>query len=306
MLTGKGTPGGLSASKESTKASKESTNDSKSDSKDSKDALKDSTDALKDSTDAVKESTDALKEPTDSLKEPTGSLKDSTNSSTVLPTLCFSTGLDLAEFIAPNKERFEAYWGLVQETWMLLTSFPKVLVAAVVGEARGGGCLLAMTADYRVMVKPQAGSGGEKKGKENSPVIGLDDVSRGLTVPPWLIGHLAYLVGGRRAERMVQLGECLGAQEAAQAGLVDEVCEDVKTCLAQAHEMAQKLAEMPEQGRWMTKDMARRELFRFLSEEEDRKYDVEFFSKFVQHPEVQKNLVASKREAEGKSAEGEK
>ena len=190
----------------------------------------------------------------------------------------FSHGLDINEFIAPQKERFEAYWNLVQEAWMLMTSFPKILVADINGSAISGGCMLAMACDYRVMYKSEKSQ------------IGFNEVSNGLVVPPWLISHFAYLVGNRKSERILQTGKLLSATEALEVGLVDEVVESFAAGQEAAEKAVHDLLKSPDQGRWMVKDMSRRELFRFLSEEDDRRYDIEFFSKFVQHPEVQQIL----------------
>ncbi|KNH01399.1 32-trans-enoyl-CoA isomerase mitochondrial precursor [Perkinsela sp. CCAP 1560/4] len=190
----------------------------------------------------------------------------------------FSLGLDMNEFIHPVKERFEAFWNLVQETWMLMTSFPKVLVADVTGSAISGGCMLAMACDYRVMYSSEKCQ------------IGFNDVTNGLVVPPWLISHFAYLIGNRQSERLLQTGKLLTADEALKVGLIDEVVPSIAECHGAANEAVKRLLQSPDQGRWMVKDMSRRELFRFLSEEDDRRYDIEFFSKFVQHPDVQKNL----------------
>ena len=190
----------------------------------------------------------------------------------------FSLGLDINEFIQPQKERFEAYWNLVQEAWMLLTSFPKVLIADINGSAISGGCMLAMACDYRVMHATEKAQ------------IGFNEVTNGLVVPPWLISHFSYLVGNRKSEILLQTGKLLSASEAKELGLVDETVDSIDACHDAAQKAAQLLLQSPDQGRWMVKDMSRRELFRFLSEEDDRRYDIEFFSKFVQHPDVQKNL----------------
>jgi 3,2-trans-enoyl-CoA isomerase len=197
----------------------------------------------------------------------------------------FSAGLDITEFINPDKARFEQFWSSLQEVWMLMTSFPKVLVAAISGHSPAGGCLLAMTADYRVMVSGPA---------ERPYRIGLNEVPVGITVPPWLINHFASIVGPRTSERMLQLGELVTAEQALRIGLVDEVVSDSAALEASTKAAIARFLSVPDQGRWMTKDMSRRDLFRFLSEDEDRKYDLEFFAKFVQHPDIQKNIATYK------------
>ena len=184
----------------------------------------------------------------------------------------FSAGLDLNEFTNPNKEQFEKFWSSLQEVWMLMTSFPKVLIAGVNGHSPAGGCLLAMTADYRVMMEGPA---------EKPFLIGLNEVPVEITVPPWLINHFATLVGPRTAERMLQLGELIPASRALAIGLVDEVVADRAALDAATSAAMARFLAVPQDGRRLTKDASRSSLFRLLSGPEERRHDMEFFSALV-------------------------
>ncbi|MHB8879566.1 MAG: enoyl-CoA hydratase/isomerase family protein, partial [Myxococcaceae bacterium] len=65
----------------------------------------------------------------------------------------FSFGFDVPHLVRYSKEEFIAHWlerftGLYRQ----LFSFPKPLVAALNGHTVAGGCMLALTADLRLMV----------------------------------------------------------------------------------------------------------------------------------------------------------
>ena len=91
-----------------------------------------------------------------------------------------------------------------------LGRLPQLVVAAIGGDAMGGGCELALACDVRVMA---AGPW----------LIGLPEVSAG--IPPGAGGtaRLARAVGPARATSMILRSRVLTPEEARDAGLVDEV-----------------------------------------------------------------------------------
>lgn len=103
-------------------------------------------------------------------------------------------------------------------------------IAAINGYAFGGGCELALACDLRVA-------------SENA-VIGQTEIELGI-VPGWGgTQRLSRLIGDPAARRMVFFGQRLGAESAAELGLVGEVVpqEDLDTVVS---EMARELAEKP-------------------------------------------------------------
>lgn len=91
-----------------------------------------------------------------------------------------------------------------------LSRVPQVVVAAIDGDACGGGCELALACDIRVM------SDGPYR-------IGLPELSAG--IPPGAGGtqRLMAAVGPARARAMVLQAQTLTPQEALAAGLVDTI-----------------------------------------------------------------------------------
>lgn len=195
----------------------------------------------------------------------------------------FSAGLNLAELIVeeggdpakPDKRlvSFMAHIGAVTRAWL---SFPKPMVASINGASPAGGCMLALTADYRVM------QSGEKH------KIGLNETQVGVSAPWWLSTMLQDTVGVRRGERMLQLGELVGPEEALEMGLVDEVMPTEAETLARAVEMAAKFAAVPDHSRRDTKQALRGP---FVAKMEDRAaQDATAFATHVMDLNVQKQL----------------
>ncbi|GET91231.1 3,2-trans-enoyl-coA isomerase, mitochondrial precursor, putative [Leishmania tarentolae] len=205
--------------------------------------------------------------------------------SSAIPTV-FSAGLDLAEVHNPKPDRVAVFWQSFQEMWLIFNSFPKPIIAAITGNSPAAGCIVAMGCDYRVMAR------GPKDNTNSSRLyrIGLNETKLGLVAPPWVMPAYAYLMGSRQAERMLQLGETPVADDAQKLGLVDEVAADEERAIEVAYQQAERFLSVPQQSRWMARDMMRREYLQMLASDEERNYDTEFFTQFVQSPEVQKNL----------------
>ena len=115
---------------------------------------------------------------------------------------------------------------LTHRTLTALGRLPQVVIAAIDGDAQGGGCELALACDIRVM------SDGPYR-------IGLPELSAG--IPPGAGGtqRLMAAVGAARARAMVLGARVLAPQEALDAGLVDAVSSDpMETALGIAERVA--------------------------------------------------------------------
>lgn len=134
-----------------------------------------------------------------------------------------------------------SYVGLVGSMSETLYGFPKPLVAAIDGPSPAGGCMLALTADYRVMTA------------NDKYVIGLNEVAVGIRAPWWLCDMMSDCVGRRQAERLLQLGLLVPASQAHTLGLVDELQASGSATLARAVEVASDFARRPARARSETK-----------------------------------------------------
>jgi enoyl-CoA hydratase len=141
----------------------------------------------------------------------------------------FCPGLDLvalAEYDRGAMRRFMtsfagAVWGLY--------GLPKPVVAAVGGAAVAGGCILALTADHRVL-------------KRGAP-IGLNEVKVGVPLPWSATRLLRATLHAPALSRVALLGRNFTDAEAVGLGLADEVAEAEgfeATCLARLAEYADK------------------------------------------------------------------
>jgi enoyl-CoA hydratase len=112
----------------------------------------------------------------------------------------------------PNLERIHRVFNRLQ-------LMPKPVIAAINGDAMGGGCELALSCDYRLMAR------GENK-------IGLIEVLIGIT--PGAAGaiRLARIIGPEKAVQMILDGVVLDADEAQKIGIIykavdkDKLLED--------------------------------------------------------------------------------
>lgn len=126
----------------------------------------------------------------------------------------FIAGADVSEFTkATSPEQAAEYTRFGQQVLHRFSKLPQVKVAAINGACLGGGCELALSCDWRVMVD-------DPKAK-----IGLPEVNLGI-FPAWGgTTKLPRLVGLPAALDIVLNGKQLEGRRAKKVGLVDEVVE---------------------------------------------------------------------------------
>ena len=141
----------------------------------------------------------------------------------------FCPGLDLVSLIEYDRPAMRRFLGVFAELVHNLYASKKPLVCAVNGHAVAGGCILALTADYRI-AKPTA-------------QIGLNEVKVGVPLP-WSVGKLLEASVGRGSlARVALLGRNFAGDEAIRIGLVDELADDdsfESVCLERLEEFAEK------------------------------------------------------------------
>lgn len=124
----------------------------------------------------------------------------------------FIAGADVSEFTkVTSPEQAKEYTRFGQQTFHRFSKLPQVTVAAINGACLGGGCEIALSCDYRVMVD-------DPKAK-----IGLPEVNLGI-FPAWGgTTKLPRLVGLPAALDMILQGKQVDGKRAKRMGLVDEV-----------------------------------------------------------------------------------
>jgi len=124
----------------------------------------------------------------------------------------FQAGADIAELRRMSPlELLRWNEGIVRIN-AALESLPQPVIAAINGAAMGGGLELALACTIRVM--------------EESAKIGLPEVKLGIIPGTGGTIRLPRLIGIGRAAKLVLTGDPIGAKDALDLGLVDEIVPD--------------------------------------------------------------------------------
>jgi enoyl-CoA hydratase/carnithine racemase len=142
----------------------------------------------------------------------------------------FAAGADVKEMAAMSYADMVARSGALQSAFTAVARIPKPVVAAVTGYALGGGCELALCADFRVC--------------GDNAKLGQPEILLGVIPGAGGTQRLPRLVGPARAKEMIFSGRFVDADEALRIGLVDRVvpADDVYTA---AREMAARFVGGP-------------------------------------------------------------
>ena len=106
---------------------------------------------------------------------------------------------------------------------------PKVVIAAVNGFAFGGGCEVALAADFRVAVKKAQ--------------FGQLEINLGIIPGAGGTQRLPRLVGVSKAKELILTGDIIGADEALAIGLVNHVVETNEELIPFCEKMAGKIVK---------------------------------------------------------------
>lgn len=125
----------------------------------------------------------------------------------------FSAGADIAELeaIAGDPSRQESNRQAIRAAQRALARADKPTIAEIRGACMGGGCGIAIHCDMRFAA--------------NTARFGITPARLGLIYPLNDTKQLMDLVGPAKAKSMLFTGRVVGAEEALQIGLVDELHE---------------------------------------------------------------------------------
>ena len=142
----------------------------------------------------------------------------------------FAAGADVKEFAGQDHAYMLRDAGRLMSALDAIARIPKPVIAAVTGYALGGGCELALTADFRV-------SADDARWGQPEILLGIIPGVGGTQ-------RLPRLIGPAKAKDLIYTGRFVDAQEALEIGLVDVVvpkADVYSTALA----MAAKFAKGP-------------------------------------------------------------
>ncbi|XP_063984817.1 enoyl-CoA delta isomerase 1, mitochondrial-like [Diachasmimorpha longicaudata] len=191
-----------------------------------------------------------------------------------LPTV-FCAGLDIMEMYKPEVKRCTEFWTNLQDTWIVLNELPIPTVAAINGACPAGGCLLAQSCEYRVIV-------------DGKHTIGLNETRLGIIAPFWFQEGYIRTIGYRRAELALLRGELFLPQQALECGLVDELVSNKEDALASAEKYIDCYRHIAPSARAMTKKILREPMVQRLVK--NRETDTAMFIDEVTKPKTQTNL----------------
>ncbi|MFC8248103.1 enoyl-CoA hydratase/isomerase family protein [Streptomyces chartreusis] len=142
----------------------------------------------------------------------------------------FAAGADIKEMQAMDHTAMVLRARGLQESFTAVARIPKPVVAAVTGYALGGGCELALCADFRIAA--------------DNAKLGQPEILLGLIPGAGGTQRLARLIGPSKAKDLIFTGRMVKADEARELGLVDRVVAGDQV-YAEAHAWAAKLAQGP-------------------------------------------------------------
>lgn len=142
----------------------------------------------------------------------------------------FAAGADVRELASASHAEMVAWSRRISAGIGALASVPKPTVSAITGYALGGGLEIALSTDRRIAA--------------DDAKLGLPEILLGVIPGGGGTQRLARLVGEAAAKDLVYTGRFVGAAEALEMGLVDEVVP-AEEVYDRAHAYAAQFAEGP-------------------------------------------------------------
>ncbi|MEU6406964.1 enoyl-CoA hydratase-related protein [Streptomyces sp. NPDC046985] len=142
----------------------------------------------------------------------------------------FAAGADIKEMRAMDHAAMVLRARALQDSFTAVARIPKPVVAAVTGYALGGGCELALCADFRIAA--------------DDAKLGQPEILLGLIPGAGGTQRLSRLIGPSKAKDLVFTGRMVKADEALALGLVDRLVPAAEVYQA-AHAWAARLAQGP-------------------------------------------------------------
>jgi enoyl-CoA hydratase len=122
----------------------------------------------------------------------------------------FSAGVDLPRLLQGGPAYVREFLPALHRLYDAVFFHPKPIVAAVNGHAVAGGCVLACTADTRLMA-------------DNGTRIGVTELLVGVPFPPLAFEIMRYATAPRFFPAVIFSGATFAPPEAIARGLIDEI-----------------------------------------------------------------------------------
>lgn len=188
----------------------------------------------------------------------------------------FCPGLDLKELESLPRERLRPLMRRFNALIRRVVVYPGPTVAALSGHAIGGGCLLALACDRRVMARAGAR-------------LGLSEVNLGIPLPAGSTAMLTALYPARGIEQVVLEGDGFGGERAFELGLVERLAE-ADGVVEEACRLAAQLGSRPRGAYATAKRYLRWGLGEAMAERDEA--ELECFLDHWFEPETQDRVAA--------------
>ena len=142
----------------------------------------------------------------------------------------FAAGADIKEMADMDYAAMAAHSRTLQDCFTAVARIPKPVIAAITGYALGGGCELALCADFRVAA--------------DNAKLGQPEIQLGIIPGAGGTQRLPRLIGPAKAKDLIFTGRHVDAAEALEIGLVDKVVP-AEEVYATAVAMAARYANGP-------------------------------------------------------------
>nr|CAH7725972.1 unnamed protein product [Callosobruchus chinensis] len=186
----------------------------------------------------------------------------------------FSAGLDIMEMYKPNQDRLKEFWTTLQDCWIKLYGCSYPTVAVINGHSPAGGCLLAMSCEYRIM--------------QTNCTIGLNETLLGIVAPLWFISTMKNVIGHRQSELALTQGKMFTTDDALKVELIDETMNSKDEGMEKAKAFLAKFAKIPPMARSITKQYIRGPTIQEMVK--NKQVDLDNFLQFTNNPQVQQSL----------------
>jgi len=146
----------------------------------------------------------------------------------------FSIGFDIPELYELEKTELTDFYTTYNRLSIDLYTFPKPTVAAIVGHAIAGGCILTLCCDFRII-------------SEGKKFMGLNEIKLGLPVPYPADCILRDLVDTTSARDIMEEGEFSLPDKSLEMGIVDQVVP-LDEVIPKSIDKAKIMGDMPKEA----------------------------------------------------------
>jgi enoyl-CoA hydratase/carnithine racemase len=173
-------------------------------------------------------SSDVIKEIAEGIRKLSSSLEVRVVIFTGEGDKAFSAGADLKERQKMSERETLDFVTSIQRTWQTIAELPMPTIAAINGDAFGGGLELALACDIRIM--------------STTAMVGLPECSLGIIPGAGGTQRLPRIIGFAHAMDMIFSARRISAEKACDLGLINYLASDPTSTRILAHDHAKSIA----------------------------------------------------------------